>query len=81
LKNPSKIVANVGAIIIMVIILQVVLKRVNRAYPDKLKPRKIYGHDTEFDKAISFDLNDLLKHELQQASVSEEGEAAVSLDG
>jgi len=26
-------------------------------------------------------LNDLLKHELQQASVAEEGEAAVSLEG
>jgi len=28
-----------------------------------------------------FGLNDLLKHGLQQASVAEEGEAAVSLEG
>jgi len=29
----------------------------------------------------TFGLNDLLKHEWQQASVAEEGEAAVSLEG
>jgi len=32
-------------------------------------------------KTTTFGLNDLLKHEPQQASVTEEGEAAVSLEG
>jgi len=32
-------------------------------------------------KTTIFGLNDLLKHELQQTSVAEEGEAAVSLEG
>jgi len=39
LKNPSKIVATVGAIIILAIILEVVLKRGNTAYPGEGKPR------------------------------------------
>ena len=32
-------------------------------------------------KNITFGFNHLLKHDLQQTSVAEEGEAAVSLEG
>jgi len=45
------------------------------------KTVKRHGHNTEFDKAIVFGLNDLVRHGQQQVSVVEEGEAAVSLEG
>jgi len=73
LKNFSKTVATVGAIIILAIIPEEVLKCGNKAYPGKLKSRKRHGYNTEFNKAITFDLNDLLKHEQQQVSVAGRG--------
>ena len=48
---------------------------------DVKKTVKRLGHNTEFDKAIVFGLNDLVRHGQQQVSVVEEGEAAVSLEG
>ena len=67
LKSPLKIVLAIGAVIILIIILVATLKCG-------------YGNDKKTNETISFEVIGLVKHEQQQASVVEEGEAAVGLE-